>query len=137
MNLFSLPQASAWKRLQQQPALATFIARLVETLCWPARFADPEVERQFTIEYGHGFADFRRAAIILGTLVWMCFGWWEISLGRHNEAFRPYFAEIFFFRVAGTLAATAAIVLSFRPTFVRDETAIESCCPGWRSCSSA
>ncbi|MGF6815047.1 signal transduction histidine kinase [Paraburkholderia atlantica] len=123
MNLFSLPQASAWKRLQQQPALATFIARLVETLCWPARFADPEVERQFTIEYGRGFADFRRAAIILGTLVWMCFGWWEISLARHSEAFRPYFAEIFFFRVAGTLAATAAIVLSFRPTFVRDETA--------------
>lgn len=123
MNLFSLPRAFTWKRLQQQPAFAAFVARLVETLCWPSRFADAEVEREFTIDYGRGFADFRRAAIVLGTLVWLCFGWWEISLARHSEAFRPYFAEIFFFRVAGALAASAAIVFSFRPSFARDETA--------------
>lgn len=123
MNLFSLQPVSASKLLQQRPALAAISARLVDMLCWPARFGNPQLERDFTVEYGQQFADFRRAAMILGTLVWLCFGWWEISLARSSDAFRPYFAEIFAFRVAGMLAASLSVVLTFRPSFKRDDVA--------------
>jgi two-component system, sensor histidine kinase len=123
MNIFRLQAASEWKRVKRSPALLAISAWLVDILCWPARFEDPQLEREFTLDYGRRFADFRRAALILGTLIWACFGWWEISLAQSSPVFQPYFPEIFAFRCAGTIGATVCIVLSFRLAFHRDEVA--------------
>jgi two-component system, sensor histidine kinase len=123
MNIFRIQSAAEPKFLKNSPIPGAVRAWLVDILCWPARFEDPEVERAFTEEYGRRFADFRRAALVLGTLIWVCFGFWEISLAQTSPVFRPYFPEIFAFRCAGALGATVGIVLSFRLAFHRDEVA--------------
>jgi two-component system, sensor histidine kinase len=125
MNIFRLHSASEWKAksLPQSSAATAIKAWLVDMLCWPARFEDPRVEREFTLDYGRRFADFRRAALILGTLVWACFGWWEINLAQTSAVFHPYFPVIFAFRCAGVLGASVGIVLAFRLAFYRDVVA--------------
>jgi two-component system, sensor histidine kinase len=123
MNIFRLQAATEWKVVKRSPALTAISAWLIDILCWPAPFADPQVEQAFLADYGERFAAFRRAALIMGTLIWACFGWWEISLAQNNPAYQPYFAEIFAFRIAGTLGATVGIVLSFKLAFERDEVA--------------
>ncbi|MFP3646541.1 hybrid sensor histidine kinase/response regulator [Paraburkholderia sp. SIMBA_054] len=123
MNLFRLPSVSRSRLVEHWPALGAASAWLVDLMCWPSRFDDPQVEREFTVDYGRRFADFRRAALILGTLIWACFGWWEINLAQTNDLFRPYFPEIFAFRCLGVMGATVGIVLAFRLRFDRDEVA--------------
>lgn len=123
MNLSQPELVSRWKHWQRSHAFSAVADWTVEMFCWPSRFADPAVERDFTVDFGQRFADFRRAAIILGTLVWICFGWWEINLARSSAAFRPYFVEIFAFRCIGAVAACVVIVLTFRPSFRDDATA--------------
>ncbi|MGF6721328.1 signal transduction histidine kinase [Paraburkholderia sp. GAS41] len=123
MNIFRFQAATESKFLNGSPALGAIRAWLVDMLCWPARFEDPQVEQEFTEDYGRRFADFRRAALVLGTLIWACFGWWEISLAQGSPVFRPYFPEIFAWRCAGTLGASVGIVLAFRLAFYRDNVA--------------
>ncbi|MBN3763861.1 hybrid sensor histidine kinase/response regulator [Burkholderia sp. Ac-20365] len=123
MNMFKLPSASRSKVIERWPALRAAGAMLAELMFWPARFDDPQVEREFTIDYGRRFAEFRRAALVLGTLIWACFGWWEINLAQSNEVFRPYFPEIFAFRCLGVLVAGVGIVLAFRLQFDKDAIA--------------
>lgn len=123
MNIFRFHSATESPLLKRLPASVAIRAWLVDMLCWPARFEDPQVERDFTEEYGRRFADFRRAALVLGTLIWVCFGYWEISLAQTSPVFRPYFPEIFAFRCAGALVATIGIVLAFRLEFHRDKVA--------------
>ncbi|MFP3558223.1 hypothetical protein SB861_47295 [Paraburkholderia sp. SIMBA_049] len=72
MNSFKLPSALESRLLQRWPALAAVSAWLVGMLCWPSRFEDPQVERELTVDYGRRFADFRRAALVFGTLIWAC-----------------------------------------------------------------
>ncbi|WP_322044179.1 hybrid sensor histidine kinase/response regulator [Paraburkholderia sp. J67] len=109
--------------LKRSSAPGAVRAWLVDILCWPARFDDPKVEVEFTEDYGRRFADFRRAALVLGTLIWVCFGFWEIRLAQSSPVFRPYFPEVFAFRWAGALGATLGIVLAFRLAFHRDRVA--------------
>lgn len=123
MNIFRFQSASESKFLKRSAAPGAVRAWLVDILCWPAQFADPQVEQAFTEDYGRRFADFRRAALVLGTLIWVCFGFWEIRLAQTSPVFRPYFPEIFAFRCAGALGATVGIVLAFRLEFYRDEVA--------------
>jgi signal transduction histidine kinase len=123
MNLFKSRAAPECKLIERWPALAAVWAWHVDMFFWPARFDDPQVEHEFTLEYGRRFADFRRAALVLGTLIWACFGWFEISLAQTSADFRPYFPELFAFRCAGTLGASVGIVLSFRLRFERDTIA--------------
>jgi signal transduction histidine kinase len=123
MNIFRFQSATESKFQKRSPALGAVRAWLVDMLCWPARFEDAQVEQGFTEDYGRRFADFRRAALVLGTLIWACFGCWEISLAQTSPVFRPYFPEIFAFRCAGALGATVGIVLSFRLAFYRDNVA--------------
>jgi signal transduction histidine kinase len=123
MNRFRSQSPTELDTLNRSSMLDAVRAGLVEVVCWPARFKDPRVEREFTEDYGRRFADFRRVALVLGTLIWACFGWWEISLAQTSPVFRPYFAEIFAFRCAGTLGASVGIVLSFRLAFHRDKVA--------------
>lgn len=123
MSIFRFQQATESTFLNHSSARAAIRAWLVDMLCWPARFADPQVEQAFTEDYGRRFADFRRAALVLGTLIWVCFGYWEISLARSSPIFRPYFPEVFAFRCAGALVATGGIVLAFRLAFHRDKVA--------------
>ena len=123
MNIFRFQSATQSKFLKRSPALDAIRSGLVEVVCWPARFEDPQVEREFTEDYGRRFAEFRRVALVLGTLIWACFGWWEISLAQTSPVFRPYFPEIFAFRCAGALGATVGIILSFKLAFHRDNVA--------------
>ncbi|CAB3809204.1 Sensor histidine kinase RcsC [Paraburkholderia caffeinitolerans] len=123
MNIFRFQSAAASNFLKGASAPGAIRAWLVDMLCWPARFDDPRVEQEFTEDYGRRFADFRRAALVLGTLIWVCFGYWEFSLARSSPVFQPYFAEIFTFRCAGALVATVGIVLAFRLDFQRDTLA--------------
>lgn len=123
MNLFRLQAASEWKVVKRSPALTAISAWLIDLLCWPARFANPQVEQAFTVDYGRRFADFRRAALVLGALIWLNFGWWEINLAQTSPTFAPYFTEIFAIRLAGAAGASVGIVLSFRLQFHRDVVA--------------
>ncbi|WP_052392044.1 hybrid sensor histidine kinase/response regulator [Paraburkholderia bannensis] len=123
MNLFGFQSATESRFLKRSSAPGAVRAWLVDILCWPARFEDPQVEEEFTQDYGRRFADFRRAALVLGTLIWVCFGFWEIRLAQTSPAFRPYFPEVFAFRWAGALGATIGIVLAFRLAFHRDKVA--------------
>jgi signal transduction histidine kinase/CheY-like chemotaxis protein len=123
MNIFRFQSGTESNWLGRSPALAAVRAWLVDILCWPARFEDPQAEREFTEDYGRRFADFRRAALVLGTLIWVCFGFWEIRLAQTSPVFRPYFPEVFAFRCAGALGATVGIVLAFRLDFHRDKVA--------------
>ncbi|MDR3100061.1 MAG: hybrid sensor histidine kinase/response regulator [Paraburkholderia sp.] len=123
MSIFRFQSGTESKFFKHSPAPGAVRAWLIDMLCWPARFDDPEVEREFTEDYGRRFADFRRAALVLGTLIWVCFGYWEISLARTSPVFQPYFAELFAFRCAGALVATVGIVLAFRLAFYRDKVA--------------
>ncbi|QBR01477.1 response regulator [Paraburkholderia pallida] len=123
MNMFRFQSETESKFLKHSPVPAAVRAWLVDLLCWPARFEDPQREQAFTEDYGQRFADFRRAALVLGTLIWVCFGYWEISLARSSPVFRPYFPEVFAFRCAGALGATVGIVLAFRLAFYRDRVA--------------
>ncbi len=123
MNLFGFQSATESRFLKRASAPGAVRAWLVDILCWPARFEDPKVEEEFTQDYGRQFADFRRAALVLGTLIWVCFGFWEIRLAQSSPAFRPYFPEVFAFRWAGALGATIGIVLAFRLAFHRDKVA--------------
>lgn len=123
MNLFRFQSTTESTCPKRAPVSGAVRAWLVDMLCWPARFEDPQVEREFTEDYGRRFADFRRAALVLGTLIWVCFGYWEISLAQSSPVFRPYFPEVFAFRCAGALVATVGIVLSFRLAFHEDKVA--------------
>lgn len=123
MNLFGFQSATDSRFLKRSSAPGAVRAWLVDILCWPARFEDPQVEAEFTEDYGRRFADFRRAALVLGTLIWVCFGFWEIRLAQSSAVFRPYFPEVFAFRWAGALGATVGIVLAFRLAFHRDKVA--------------
>jgi signal transduction histidine kinase len=123
MNMFGLPLTSRSKLVERWPALGAASAWFVDLVFWPARFEDPQVEHEFTLDYGRRFADFRRAALVLGTLIWACFGWWEIDLAQTSEVFRPYFPEIFAFRCLGVVGASVGVVLAFRLQFDRDEVA--------------
>ncbi len=123
MNMSRFQSATESKFLKPSSAPGAIRAWLVDILCWPARFEDPRVEQEFTEDYGRRFADFRRAALVLGTLIWVCFGFWEIRLAQTSAVFQPYFPEIFAFRCAGALGATVGIVLAFRLAFHRDEVA--------------
>jgi signal transduction histidine kinase len=130
MKMFRLPLASRSKLVERWPALGAASAWFVDLVFWPARFEDPQVEHEFTLDYGRRFADFRRAALVLGTLIWACFGWWEINLAQTSEVFRPYFPEIFAFRCLGVIGASIGIVLAFRLRFDRDEIAHLILLPG-------
>ncbi|WP_434665893.1 hybrid sensor histidine kinase/response regulator [Paraburkholderia sp. A3BS-1L] len=123
MNIFRFQSAAEANFLKRSSAPGAIRAWLGDMLCWPARFDDPRLEQEFTEDYGRRFADFRRAALVLGTLIWVCFGYWEISLARTSAVFQPYFAEIFTFRCAGALVAGVGIVLAFRLDFQRDTVA--------------
>ncbi|WP_069262143.1 ATP-binding response regulator [Paraburkholderia nodosa] len=123
MSIFRFQSATESAFLKRSHAPSAVRAWLVDMLCWPGRFEDPQVEREFTEEYGRRFADFRRAALVLGTLIWVCFGFWEISLAQTSPVFRPYFPEVFAFRCAGAIGATIGIVLAFRLEFHRDKVA--------------
>jgi two-component system, sensor histidine kinase len=123
MSIFRIQPAVESKWLKRASAPGAIRAWLVDILCWPARFEDPKVEQAFTEDYGRRFADFRRAALVLGTLIWVCFGFWEIRLAQTSPVFAPYFPEVFAFRCAGALGATVGIVLAFRLAFHRDDVA--------------
>ncbi|PVX61033.1 ATP-binding response regulator [Paraburkholderia unamae] len=123
MSIFRFTSETESKFLKGSAAPGAVRAWLVDILCWPARFEDPRVEREFTEDYGRRFADFRRAALVLGTLIWVCFGFWEISLAQESAVFRPYFPVVFAFRCAGAIGATVGIVLAFRLEFHRDTVA--------------